>query len=81
VERVFEMKVLRRIFGQKRDEVMRGLRKLHNEKLRDLYSSAGIIRIIKQRRMRWAGHVAQSYYGLVRCTPNKGFKSSNININ
>jgi hypothetical protein len=55
--RVFENRVLRRIFGPKRDEVMRGWRKLHNE-LRDLYSSPSIIRIIKSRRIRWAGRVA-----------------------
>jgi hypothetical protein len=57
--RVFENRVLRRIFGPKRDEVMREWRKLHNEKLRDLYSSPSIIRIIKSRSMRWAGHVAR----------------------
>jgi hypothetical protein len=57
--RVFENKVLRRIFGPKRDEVTEGWRKLHNEEFRDLYSSPSIIRIIKSRRMRWAGHVAQ----------------------
>jgi hypothetical protein len=51
--------VLRRIFGPKRDEVREGWRKLHNEELRDLYSSPSIIRIIKSRRMRWAGHVAR----------------------
>jgi hypothetical protein len=51
--------VLRRIFGPKRDEVTREWRKLHNEELRDLYSSPSIIRIIKSRRMRWAGHVAR----------------------
>jgi hypothetical protein len=56
---VFENRVLRRIFGLRRDEVMRGLRKLHNEELRDLYSSPSIIRIIKLRRMRWAGHAAR----------------------
>jgi hypothetical protein len=56
---VFENKVLRKIFGPKRDEVTGGWRKLHNEELRDLYSSPSIIRIIKSRRMRWAGHVAQ----------------------
>jgi hypothetical protein len=55
--RLFENKVLRRIFGPKRDEVTGGWRKLHNEELHDLYSSANIIRIIKSRRMRWAGHV------------------------
>jgi hypothetical protein len=52
--RVFENKVLRRIFGPKR-----GWRKLHNEELRDLYSSPSVIRIITSRRMRWAGHVAR----------------------
>jgi hypothetical protein len=57
--RLFENRVLRRIFGPKRDEVTGGWRKLHNEELRDLYSSPSIIRIIKSRRMRWAGHVAR----------------------
>jgi hypothetical protein len=56
---VFENRVLRRIFGPKRDEVTGEWRKLHNEELRDLYSSQSIIRIIKARRMRWAGHVAR----------------------
>jgi hypothetical protein len=56
---VFENKVLRRIFGPKRDEVTGELRKLHNEELRDLYSSPSIIQIIKSRRMSWAGHVAR----------------------
>jgi hypothetical protein len=56
--RVFENRVLRRIFELKRDEVMGEWRKLHNEELRDLYSSPSIIRIIKSRRMRWTGHVA-----------------------
>jgi hypothetical protein len=55
---VFENRVLRRIFGQKRDEVTGEWRKLHNEELHDLYSSPCIIRIIKKRRMRWAGYVA-----------------------
>jgi hypothetical protein len=54
--RVFENKILRRIFGPKRDEMTGGWRKLHNEELHDLYSSPSIIRIIKSRRMRWAGH-------------------------
>jgi hypothetical protein len=57
--RVFENRVLRKIFGPKRDEVMGEWRKFHNEELRDLYSSPSIIRIIKSRRMRWAGHVAR----------------------
>jgi hypothetical protein len=56
---VFENRVLRRIFGPKRDEVTGGWRKLHNEELRGLYSSPSIIRIIKSRRMRWVGHVAR----------------------
>jgi hypothetical protein len=50
--------VLGRIFEPKRDEVMRGWRKLHNEELHNLYSSPNITRMIKSRRMRWAGHVA-----------------------
>jgi hypothetical protein len=54
-----ENKVLRRIFGPKRDEVTGGWRKLHNEELRDMYSLPSIIRLIKSRRMRWAGHVAR----------------------
>jgi hypothetical protein len=57
--RVFENRVLRRIFGPKRDGVTGGWRKLHNEELHNLYSSPSIIRIIKSRRMRWAGHVAR----------------------
>jgi hypothetical protein len=57
--RVFENGVLRRIFGPKRDEVMGGWGKLHNEELHDLYCSPSISRIIKSRRMRWAGHVAR----------------------
>jgi hypothetical protein len=57
--RVFENRVLRRIFGPKRDEVMEDGRKLHNEELHNLYSSPKIIRMIKSRRMRWGGHVAR----------------------
>jgi hypothetical protein len=57
--RVFENKVLRRIFGPKMDEVTGGWRKLHNEELPDLYSSPNILRIIKSRRVRWEGHVAR----------------------
>jgi hypothetical protein len=55
---VFENRVLRRIFGPKREEVVGGWRRLHNEELHNLYTSPSIIRVIKSRRMRWAGHVA-----------------------
>jgi hypothetical protein len=57
--RVFENRVLRRIFGPKRDDVTRDWRKLHNEELHNLYSSPNIIRMIKSRKIRWAGHVAR----------------------
>jgi hypothetical protein len=57
--RVFVNRVLRRIFGTKRNEVTGGWRKLHNEELHGLYSSPSIVRVIKTRRMRWAGHVAR----------------------
>jgi hypothetical protein len=56
---VFENRVLRRIFGPKRDGVTGGWRKLHNEELHNLYSLPSIIRIIKSSRMRWVGHVAR----------------------
>jgi hypothetical protein len=59
--RVFENRVLRRIFGPKKDEVTGGWGKLHNEELYDLYSSLNIIRIIKSRRMRWAGHIVRMW--------------------
>ena len=61
--RVFENGVLRRIFGPKRDEVTGEWRKLHNEELKGLYSSSNIVRVIKSRRMRWAGHVARMAEG------------------
>jgi hypothetical protein len=57
--RVFESRFLRKIFGPKRDGVTGGWRKPHNDELHNLYSSPSIIRIIKSRRMRWAGHVAR----------------------
>jgi hypothetical protein len=57
--RVFENRVLRRIFGLKRDEVTGGWRKLHNEELHNLYSSPSINRMIKSRSMRWTGQVAR----------------------
>jgi hypothetical protein len=57
--RVIENMVLKRIYGQKRDEVMGEWRTFHNEELRDLYSSPSIIRIIKSWRMIWVSHVAQ----------------------
>jgi hypothetical protein len=56
---VFENRVLRRIFGPKRDEMTGGWRKLHNEELHNLYCSPSIIKVIKSRRMRCAGHVAR----------------------
>jgi len=68
---VFENMVLRRIFGLRRDEVTGEWRRLHNEELNDLYPSPNIVRVIKSRRMRWAGDVARmgeervAYRGLV----------------
>jgi len=57
--RVFENMVLRRMFGPRRDEVTGEWRRLHNEELNDLHSSPYIVRVIKSRRMRWAGHVSR----------------------
>ena len=57
--RVFENRVLRGIFGTTRDGVTGEWRKLHKEELNDLYCSPNIVRVIKSRRMRWAGHVAR----------------------
>jgi hypothetical protein len=57
--KVFEKRVLRKIFGPKRDEVTGQCRKLHNEELDDLYSSPNVIRTITYRKMRWADHVAR----------------------
>jgi hypothetical protein len=58
--RVFENRGLRRIIGPKRDEIIGGWRKLHNEELHNLYFSSYIIRLIESREMRWAGHVAST---------------------
>jgi hypothetical protein len=57
--RVFENRVLRRVFGPRRDEVRAEWRKLHNKELNDLYSLPNIVRVVKSRRMRWPGHVAR----------------------
>ena len=57
--RVFEKVVLRRIFGPRREDITGEWRRLRNEELNDLYSSPNIVRVIKSRRMRWAGHVAR----------------------
>ena len=63
--KVFENRVLRRIFGPRRDGLRGEWRKLHNEELNDLYSSPNIVRVIKSRRIRWAGHVARMEEGRV----------------
>jgi hypothetical protein len=68
---VFENKVLRRIFAPKRDVATGEWRRLHNEELNDLYSLPNIIRVIKSRRMRWAGHVARMGEK-ERCIPDFG---------
>ena len=60
---MFENRVLRRIFGPKRDGVTGEWRKLHNEELNDLYSSHNIVRVTESRRMRWTGHVARMEEG------------------
>jgi hypothetical protein len=59
--RVFENRVLRKMFGPKRDEIVGGWRKRRNEELDNLYSSPSIIKMIKSSRMRWAGHVAHMW--------------------
>jgi hypothetical protein len=58
ISSILKYRVLRRILGLKRDEMLGGWRKLHNDELYDLYSSANIIRMIRSKRMRWPGHVA-----------------------
>ena len=72
---MFENGVLRRVFGPKRDEVTGEWRNLHNEELDDPYSSPNIVRVIKSRRMRWAGHVARIGARREACT---GFWSGNL---
>ena len=62
---MFENRVLRRVFGPKRDEVTGEWRKLHNEEISDLYSLPNIVRVVKSRRMRWAGHVTRMGQGRV----------------
>jgi hypothetical protein len=64
--RVFENRVLRRIFGSKGDEVTGEWRKVHNEELNGLYSLPNIVRVIKSRRLKWAGHVARMGEGVCR---------------
>jgi len=66
---MFENRLLRGIFGPKRDEVTGEWRKLHNEEINDLYCSSNTVRVIKSRRMRWAGHVARM--GLYRALVGK----------
>ena len=61
--RVFENRVLRTVFGPKRDEVTGEWRKLHNEDLKDLYSLPNIVRVVKSRRTRWVGHVMWHVWG------------------
>jgi hypothetical protein len=83
--RVFVNRVLRRIFGPKRDGVMRGLKKLHNEELHNLYSLPCIIRIITSRRMRWVGHVARmgekrNVYRLLVGKPEMGLLKIGLNF-
>jgi len=72
--RVFEYRVLRRLFGPKRDGVTGEWERLDNEELNDLYSSPNIVRVITSRRMRWAGHVARMIMrSLMICTPHQIF--------
>jgi hypothetical protein len=70
---VFEKRVLRKIFGPKREEHI-PCRKLHNDELHDLYSSPNIVRMIKSRRMRWDGHVARMGEG-ERCLQGFGWEA------
>ena len=67
---MFENRVLRRVFGPKRDEVTGEWRKLHEEELSDMYSLPNIVRVVKSKRMRWAWHVART--GGERCAQGSG---------
>jgi hypothetical protein len=83
--RVFENRVLRRIYGPKKDEVTGEWRKMHNEELHILYSSPSIIRQIKSRRMRWAGHVARmgeerNVYMVLKGKPKEGDHMENQGV-
>jgi hypothetical protein len=71
---VFENRLLRRVFRPKRGEVTGEWRKLHNEELSDLYSLPNIMRVVKSRRMRWAGHVARLGGGK-RCAQGSGWET------
>jgi hypothetical protein len=73
--RVFENRVLWRIFRPKRDEVIGGWRKLHDEELHGLYSSPSIIMVIKARSMRWAGHVARMGEARGACIQHFGWEA------
>ena len=66
--------MLRRVYGPKRDEVTEEWRKLHKEELSDLYSLPNIVRVVKSRRMRWAGHVALMWGG-ERCAQGSGWET------
>jgi hypothetical protein len=76
---VFEDRVLRRIFGLKKEEVVGGWRRLHNEELKNFHASSNIIRVIISRRMRWTGHVARigemrrAHYILVGKLEGRGY--------
>jgi hypothetical protein len=69
--RVFENRVLRRIFGPKREEVVGGWRRLHNEELHNLYTSLNIVKAIKSMRVRWVGHVGCGSVDWVHLTQEK----------
>jgi len=83
--RLFENRVLRRIFGPKRDEVTGEWRKLHNEELNDIYSLPNIVRVIKSLIMRWAGHVARvgerrGVYGVLVGNPEEKDHLENLGV-